>query len=462
MGRFDGVALLAARAPDEHSRPLADRTALLRAIDQLGAVRLPDGTVAHVDHPLGVPRWLPALAPEAAAATPTDATTSPPLGDGWQVDPTVATPASATSASWGDGWQVDPTAPVAEVVLIGLTPARPRTSRADLDDLDAAVRRAGAAPEHLAVLPPVPVDDLVGVRPLTGSRVHLGLHGTDLTVCGRLPLRGDPHDPAYVDCRRCLRSTPVASRFDQQLRHLDDLIALAGPLLVGAAARLWQRLHHRDVEHLPPLLDSMTGALAYRLPGAPDTDEVLTQVRRHRQVASSPVRRWAAAQALQRLEVSFRRLAAEHPTDLPFNVTGRLDITSGLLDPAEAADLLVTALEEDGPAPALEPLVAQLARRAGEDRSERVERWYRRQRVAAALAGGARAAGGGRSTRDSPSTRPSAGTHDGAAPSPQPVPTHPSPAPDLTRPLPDPGAAGRSTNRPLALSAPPATSTSTP
>jgi hypothetical protein len=238
---------------------------------------------------------------------------------------------------------------------------------------------------EVAVVPPVHVDDLVGCRPLSGQRVHLGVVGQAMTVCGRLPMQGGPAAPGAVDCLRCLRSTLVVGRHDAQLAHHDRLVALSDTLVAGAADRLWLRLAHRDPGSLPALLDSLVGALVHHLPAAPTVDEILVQVRRHRDVASPAVRAWAAEEARQRLTRRLPLFAATHPTRLDGPTASQLAMASDLLEPADAAEVLVGLLEDHGPAPALEPLALRAARRAGDAASERVVRWRRIQDVARAL-----------------------------------------------------------------------------
>ena len=246
MGRFDGVALIACGPAGSH---VADRARLQDAIDGCNTVTLPDGRLAAIERPLGVPGCLSVL-------------TVDDTGDG----------------RWGPAKTDDG---VSEVVVRGLSSLPPHTPRGDHDDLASVVVAAGATRDHLAVLPPADVVDLVALTPLSGGRTHIGRRGDARTACGRLPLRGEPRPLGRVDCLRCLRASVVADRLDQQHHSYPALVALAGPVLAAAAAQLWRRLAHRDPGMHPELLDSMVGAIAYRLPGAPEPDDVLVLVRRH-------------------------------------------------------------------------------------------------------------------------------------------------------------------------------------
>lgn len=265
-----------------------------------------------------------------------------------------------------------------------------RSSRDGVVGLADLLERCGFGLAHagrVAVVPPVPVHDLCACRPLNGGRTHIAEIGADRTVCGRLPVKGESRSPAAVDCVRCLRSNLVSARQDGQLASHRDLVAVAGSLVAGAADRLWLRFAHRGPSQLPALLDSMVGAIVCGLPAAPPVDEVLVQVRRHREVASPAVLGWAGAEARRRLARLLPAVAAKHPTRLDPQTERQLGSLRRLLSPVEAAEELVTALEKHGPAPALEPLALQAARAAGDDASPRVDRWRRIQSVAQALGG---------------------------------------------------------------------------
>jgi hypothetical protein len=280
------------------------------------------------------------------------------------------------------------------VVVIGLRATTERRAEprreppVQVEPLAGRHGRTGYGPWRvagIAVVPPADVADLTACRPLSGQRIHLGVIGQRMTVCGRLPMQGDPTAPGAVDCLRCLRSSLVVARHDRQLSHHDGLAALSDTLVAGAADRLWRRLAHRDPGTFPALLDSMVGAIVHQLPGAPSVDETLMQVRRHRDVASPAVGTWAAEEARQRLTRRLPLFAATHPTRLDAPTASQLGLASDLLDPADAAEVLVSVLEDHGPAPALEPIALRAARRAGDTASERVVRWRRIQSVAQAL-----------------------------------------------------------------------------
>lgn len=257
------------------------------------------------------------------------------------------------------------------------------------------------------VVPPAVVDRLVACRPLPGPRVHLGIRGEATTRCGRLPLRGAPEPAGRATCRSCLSDPEVAERHDVQLAEHPVLLTVLDTFTAGATDRLWVRYAHRDPGMLPALLDAMIGARELLLPGAPGHDEVLAAVRTHREVASSPVRDWAAQQARMQLTAVLPRLVARHPRSVGADVRGALDQAVALLDPTDAAELLVGLLEEQGPAPVLESVALQAAERAGEVASPRVVRFRRRHAVAAALGARPGAPSGAR-----PGARP--GTPSGA------------------------------------------------
>jgi len=362
MGRFDGVALLGVDGPSERARA-AGRDALIDQLDAYPRILVPGDGLADVRRPLGFPHLLPAH----PAPLPTD-----PVGRSAAID--------------------------AVVVLAGLLPVgeaivRAARTRDEPVDLAGLRGRSAAGPWSIgvvAIVPPAQTGDLQGCRPLEGGGTHVGLRGGSMTLCGRLPLRGDPVAPGAVDCRRCLRSDEVSARHDRQLLHHGELVELAGPLTSGVADRLWQRLAHRDAAEVPALLDAMVGAITLGVPGAPSVEATMVQVRRHRAVASGPVRRWAAAEARERLTRGLIRSAATHPVHLDPDAHERLAMAADLVDPAETAELVIGVLEEHGPAPGLEPIALHLAERAGDAASPRVDRWRRIHAVARALTGTAR------------------------------------------------------------------------
>jgi hypothetical protein len=346
---FDGVALIAVGGTDAASRAAGRRT-LVDRVARTASVQLADRRIVGVQRPFGFP---PTLPPDPGSL---------------------------------DG---------EAVVVVGLraTPPHRETSREHVPSLEGLTDIAGSVgtgswrTERVAVVPPVRLTDLVGCRPLDGGGSHLGLVGQAATLCGRLPLRGDPVAPGAVDCLRCLRSDEIAARHDRQVAHHGALVALTGPLTAGVADRLWQRFAHRHIAELPALLDAMVGAIILRVPGAPSVETTLPHVQRHRAVASDAVQRWAAAEALDRLTRGLVRAAAAHPVSLDRDTRERLAVVSDLVDPVETAELVVRVLEEHGPAPALEPVALHLAERAGDAASPRVDRWRRIHTVARALSG---------------------------------------------------------------------------
>lgn len=357
VDRFDGVALIAVGGTDDASRA-AGRRALVDRVARTAHLRLADGRIVGVRRPFGFPATLPTDAGhrggEAVVVVGLLAA-SPPRGspDG-----------HAPRGSHG-----------------GHVP-----SLGGLGQL-AAPTATGWWVEDLAVVPPVRITDLVACRPLAGGGVHAALVGHAMTLCGRLPVRGDLVAPGAVDCRRCLDSEEVSARHDRQLAQHGALVELVGPLAAGVADRLWQRLGHRDAAEVPALLDAMVGAITLRVPGAPSTDTTLAHIRRHRTVASEPVRRWAAAEARERLTRGLIRSVATHPVLLDRDTQERLDLAADLVDPAQTAEVVIDVLDQHGPAPALEPVALHLATRAGDAASPRVERWRRIHQVARALAG---------------------------------------------------------------------------
>ena len=350
MGRFDGVALAAVDAENERAR-VAGQRALVSELEHGRQVRLADRRRAVVWRAVGLP-------PTIAAPTP-DRDGSHPR---FVVIGLRASPPGRWGSSTGGS----------TMVLSALA-----------GHGDAGQWRVG----RLGVVPPAPVNDLRGCRPLARGRTHVAKVGTATTACGRLPARGEHRDPSAVDCLRCLRSTVVASRHDQQLTQHRRLVELAGPLVAGAIDRLWARVDYRDPGQLPALLDSMAGAIVFRMPGAPNMKDTLVLVRRYREIASDEVLRWAGVEARRWLAQRLPHLAASHPTSLTAEMHRQLTLPIGLLAPWEAAEVLVTVLEDHGPAPALEPITLSAARRAGDTVSERVDRWRRIHSVAHVLSG---------------------------------------------------------------------------
>jgi hypothetical protein len=342
MGRFDGVVLLDAGAADPTLIGVP-ATPALQALQALVAARGGHGTVARR---AGVPGMVQDVGGRRIVTVGLRAGTGGQSGVIHAGEPDHA-PAR------------DP------------APERDRVTRID----DTAI----------GILSPAPTVGLIGCRPLAGGRIHVALFGQAMTVCGRLPVSGALVDPGRVDCLRCRRSDELGRRFAAQLAGHDRLLEVVDPLTAAALAGWWPRLDHRDPGDLPLLLDAMAGARLHALPGAPTTDQVLRQVRRHRSVASDAVRDWAAGQARPRLEQQLRRLLLDAGGDRVSAVRRELALAGALLEPADLAETLVTLLERHGPVPSLEPLVLDIARRAGDAASDRVQRWRRLHGVAAAL-----------------------------------------------------------------------------
>lgn len=366
MGRFDGVALLGVIGPGERARA-AGRDALIDRLEAHPRVLLPGHGLAQVRRPFGFPHLLPAdgMGDVTGAMGATDG----------RLDATAARDAVVVLAG---------------LVAVGELAQGGTRSLADPVDLADLHGRTAAGPWSVgavALVPPARTGDLQGCRPLDRGRTHVGRRGQAMTLCGRLPLRGDPVVPGAVDCLRCLRSDELSARHDRQVAHHGALVELAGPLTAGVADRLWQRLAHRDAAEVPALLDAMVGAIMLGVPGAPTAEATLVQIRRQRAVASGPVQRWAAAEARERLTRGLIRSAATHPVHLDPDTRERLAVAADLVDPAETAEVVVRVLEEHGPAPALEPIALHLAERAGDAASPRVDRWRRIHAVARALAG---------------------------------------------------------------------------
>ncbi len=340
--RFDGVALLTITGPSP-AATAEGRAVLAARLERGVAVTLPDGSQAWTHRPAGFPDHLPAAA---------------------------------------DG---------EDVVLTCLRRSQQPTS--DVIELRRMVGRTAAGAWTLtraAVLPPAPSHDLVAVQPLPTGRVHVGLRQGGTTACSRLPLHGPEQATGLIDCPRCLTTPLVTERHDAQLATLPDLVALVGPLVAAAAARLSRRLEHRDPAEVPAILDAAVGSLVHAFPGAGTTDEVLERVAEHRDHASEPVRAWAGGIARARVEQGVRsRRRRRRGAGLGDELRAPVQLLSRLLEPAEAAEALVELLEELGPDPAFEPVVLDAARRAGDAASDRVRRWRRLHELAGALAGAA-------------------------------------------------------------------------
>ena len=339
MTRFDGVALLTVTGPTPRANA-EGRRALTAWLGQGAVVTLPDGSRARTYRPPGFPDHLPA-------------------------------------AAHGE-----------DVVLTGLQwSERPGRAAIDLAALTGRTPAGSWAVARAAAMPPAPSGDLLTVQPLPGGRIHIGLRHGDTTACGRLPVHGTERASGLTDCARCLTAAITTERHDAQLAAYPDLVALVGPLLAGAAARLSRRLAHRDPAEVPGVLDAAVGSIVHGFPGAGTPDEALRLVADHREQASGPARDWAAQLARGRLERGLRSPRRRRRRGLGDELQAPVQLLAQLLPAAEAAELLLGLLEEHGPDPAFEPVVLAAARRAGDTASERVRRWRRLQELAAALAG---------------------------------------------------------------------------
>lgn len=348
MTRFDGVVLVGLDAStDGHRRQRQVAEVRRRAAG--GTVRLPDGSLARVTLPIGLPATLPC----------------------------------------------DPGADNVEVVVLGLEDPTVRDGRAGramrgrdprgshpsgdgspaISDLVAATDsevalRATDERSAVAVLPPVQVRDLLAVEPLPDGRVHAARWGEATVTCGRLPVQGPPRSPMAVDCERCLARGTLAERIAAQRAAFPPLVALAGVLTAAAAARWWWRTPYLDPSQAPALLDSAVGAVVHELPGAPDPAALLDRLADHAEQLSDPARAWAVTRAQRRAGVG--------------DASGA-HLLARLLPPPDAGELLLDVLAARGSDRATEALLWDIAVRAGPEGSPRLQRWRRIQAVAAAL-----------------------------------------------------------------------------
>lgn len=337
--RFDGVALVTVSGPTPGAA-VEGRRALAAWLGRGAVVTLPDGSGARTYRPAGFPGHLP---------------------------------------TGVDG---------EEAVLTGLQQPEPLTSAAiELRALTGRTAAGSWEVARAAAMPPAASSDLLAVQPLPGGRIHVGSRESHTTACGRLPVHGHERAAGLIDCARCLTTPLVTERHDAQLAAYPDLVALVGPLLAGAAARLSRRLAHRDPTEVPAILDAAVGSIVHGFPGAGTTDEVLQLVAHHREHASGPARAWAAGVAQGRVERGLQVRQRRRQPGLASELAGPVELLAQLLPPDEAAELLLGLLEEHGPDPAFEPVVLAAARRAGDAASDRVRRWRRLQELAAALAG---------------------------------------------------------------------------
>ncbi len=363
MTRFDGVALLGLGASAEVARRHDAAEVRRRADGRL--VRLAGDALARITLPIGLPATLRcdtgAACTEVAVLGLAEVADGRRGGsgsarDGGSGSGRAGGSGSGSAGGSGSGSADDQGTPLALERL--LTPSQPEAPGPNL---------AGA---RVAVLPPVPVRDLVAVEPLPGGRVHAARWGEDTLACGRLPVSGPTRPPTAIDCPRCLADGVLGERIVAQLAAADDLVALAGPLTAGAAARWWWRTDHLDARDHPAVLDSAVGALVHALPGAPDPDALLARLAEHGDPLSAAARTWAVAAA--------RRRAT---TD-----DDAVRLLARLLPPAEAGELLLDVLGERPGDRELEALLWEVAVRAGPAGSPRLQRWRRIQAVAAALA----------------------------------------------------------------------------
>ncbi len=350
MTRFDGVVLLGLRASTEVARHRDAAEVRRRADGRL--VRLADGALARVTLPIGLSATLrcdPNAVCTEVAVLGLAEVADDQRGNGRGVNGSRGNGSGSGSAD-GRGTPID----LARL----LTPDQP----------EAAGPNGPAT--RVAVLPPIPVRDLVAVEPLPGGRTHAARWGEDTLACGRLPVSGPTRPPTAIDCPRCLAHGVLGERLDAQVAAFRRLVALAGLLTAGAAARWWWRADHLDPRSHPAVLDSAVGAVVHALPGAPDPDALLSRLAEHGDHLSAPVRAWAVALARQRAT-----------TD-----GDAVRLLARLLPPAEAGELLLDVLGERPGDRDLEALLWEVAVKAGPAGSPRLQRWRRIQAVAAALA----------------------------------------------------------------------------
>ena len=238
------------------------------------------------------------------------------------------------------------------------------------------------------LVPPVETRGLAAATPLVGSRTHLTAPGGSVALCGRVPVDGPLLAASATDCPACLRCETVRARVDEQLAWHTTAAAHVGAWTAGAAARWWPRLAPLSHPPIGPIGDAAVGLLHHDLPGAPDSDTALSLVTDHVAGVAATTRRWAAGAAQRRLAELLATTLPQHPTHLDEELRTRISTAEVLLNAACLAEVLVAAVEDLGPALALEPDTVRIATAAGTAASERVQRWLRLQRVAAALGGG--------------------------------------------------------------------------
>ncbi|MCC5950411.1 MAG: hypothetical protein JJT89_18315 [Nitriliruptoraceae bacterium] len=373
MARFDGVLLIALAPTTPTTRRAGTHTAEAARgptlAEQLVAgagmlLRLPDGALCRAVRRPGVAPWFPAQVSFPPRLDPS----ARPLG-----------PASANPS-------VDPLRP--HVIAAPLRALAAVDVTAGDGDGARLVERIVPDPHAtVRVVAPVPTSDLVARRPLDGGPVHAVHLDAARTCCGRFPAQGPRLSTARIDCRRCLAAEPLASRCAQQLAGHGALTDLVDPLTAGALARWWPRLE--DCAPLPtrPVLDAAAGMFAHGLPGAPDQDALLHLLSTNVGAASDAVRRWARGEAMRRVRHHLAGLLPTHPRQLDRDTAALLELVRPLLGAGALADELVRGFARHGPAPALEPLAAEVARAAAAEgrTTDETDRFRRRHAVAAAL-----------------------------------------------------------------------------
>ena len=351
MTVFDGAVLITLGGDDPAARAVGEHHLAAR-LERGTTLRTPEGDRVAARRPLGYP---PLLAHDGEVADP------------WR------TPAVTRSL----------------VAALRYAEAEPAGYHGDLlTELDGTTSHGRWWVARACVVPPVQTGGLVAATPVVGTRTHLTTSGGSVALCGRVPVRSPLSPARSADCPACLRTDTVRARLDAQLAHHQAIADHAGALTAGAAARWWPRFARLSGQTGGPVGDAAVGLLHHGLPGAPDVDTALTLVADRVTSVAAATRRWAAAEVEQRLRRLLRATLPRHPRELDTDLRDLLATAEALLDATALADLLVGALEELGPAIALEPVAARLAMAAGPAAPERVQRWLRLQRVAAALGGG--------------------------------------------------------------------------
>ena len=363
---FDGTLLVTLGGDDPAARAVGEHHLAAR-LTRGTTVRAPDGATFAARRPLGFP---PLLAHDDA------------VGDPWQAAG-VARSLVATLQPPGAGTRGGPGSRPAPGM-----PATTRVRGARLTELAGTTPHGRWWVAQVHLLPPVTTRGLIAATPVVGSRTHLTTAGGSVALCGRTPVRAPLGPAVSTDCPACLATDDVRARLDAQLAQHASIATQVGALTAGAAARWWPRLAHLAAQPVGALGDAAVGLLHHGLPGAPDRDTALTVVADSRATVAAVARRWAEGEVRRRLLARLRVTLPGHPTRVDDELTGLLATAELLLDPATLADLLIGAFEDLGPSVALEPLTARIAAAAGPQVPERVQRWLRLQRVAAALGNG--------------------------------------------------------------------------